>query len=243
MLLSIISLLFVEFFFRDVVAIFGSQNEGCAARSRSQIMTSLPASGETIYGNVVVNIPMIAGHLTVFGSLELSSLVLTSTAVVSVVGNTTVTGMLTIEQGAVLTTHRLVLSANSSLVVSVPSLPAAGTFVQVVVSNYTSVTGQYSTVSAIAVVSASSCGATTMATPSYTASTLTVTIASSGCDSLSTAALIGIIVGSAFGGILLALALVLAIRYFAKRDEKVRKGELIKETNESLQQELRKMKE
>lgn len=203
----------------------------------------MPVPGETIYGNVILDgIPTITGQLTVFGTLELSTVLLVNGANVTVVGNTTVSTSLTVQQGAILSTGQLFVMANATLSVNVPVFPPSGSAQQVVVATYSTVSGQFASVATSASSPQPSCGFST--TPAYGSSSLTVTIATSSCStSLSTGALIGIIVGSVVAGIVVAIGIVLLIRFLLKRSDVAARQDLAAAREDSLKYELRKIKE
>ncbi len=227
--------------------IFATFPLGCAARSRSLLVSSLPpGSSEIIYGNVVLESSItFSGNLTVFGSVQISSASLSATAILTVFGSVNLTGQLTLTSGAVLSTDRLNLEPGASLVVVVPFFPAPLTTTTVVVASYTtSATGSLTSVTAVSSSESSpSCGTVT-STPNYGTSSLSVTVATSACGGgLSTGALVGIIVGAVIGGLLIGLGVVLLIRFLGKRQENKMRMRLANETKDSMNYELRKMKE
>ncbi len=191
-------------------------------------MSILPGAGEAVYGSVVLNISLISGNLLVSGTLQLSTVTLTAAANVTVVGNLTVTGDLILTQGAQVVASNLVLAPGASLVVNVPALPSPGSSLQVVVANYSTVSGQYAAVDAVAP-TPSACGIT--ATPVYGPSSLTVTVTVASCNSLSTGALVGIIIGSIVGGLLIALAIVLLVRHLLRREERLMRARIFQSSS------------
>lgn len=128
-----------------------------------------------------------------------------------------VAGSVVFSQNAVLVVNGTLTLETQAAVVLISNVSGSSVFVTA-----TTVVGQFASVRALNGNCPSVITAASVSAVSYSSSTISATISVSDCNggSLSTEAMVGIIVGAAVGGILLAVALFLLFRLWRKKSDK-----------------------